>query len=122
MNRISKANTILVAILTESGASFNEGGVEYVRNMIIESHPKLNDRSIIAMMGRTVYKPQQLYSLLEQNDEMFVVVSYDGGNRLSLYDVGGNSAILSGIRTCALTSPETTSWQMFSGQEREKYE
>lgn len=115
-NRISKDNTILVAILTESGASFNQEGVEYVRKMIIESHPKLNDRSIIAMMGRTVYRPSQLYSLLEQNNEMFVVVSYDGGNRLSLYDVGGNSAILSGIRTCALTSPKTTSWQLFSGQ------
>ena len=114
MKAINKDNTILAAILTESGASFTEDGIDYIRDMIIENHPELKEQPIIAMMGDTVSSTYKLYSLLIKNPDMFVIVSYDGGQKLSLYKPGENPELLSMLQTIAVTHSNKTACQVFS--------
>lgn len=120
MNRISKDNTILVAILTESGAPFSEKGIDYVKDMIVEVHPEMKDFPIIAMMGEAVRKPYQVYTLLSANPEAFVIISHDGGGQLSLYRPGENPELLRALEVKAVTEQNKTAWQLFTEDDREE--
>lgn len=122
MNRISKENTILVAILTESGAPFNDEGVDYVKDMIVKKYPEMKDFPIIAMMGRTVYKPHQVSALLTANPEAFVVVSYNGGEKLSLYRPGDNPDLLQSLEFRAGAEQDKTAWEIFTTDDDEEEE
>lgn len=120
MKRISKDNTILVAILTESGAPFDKKGIDYVKDMIVETYPEMKDFPIIAMMSETVRKPYQVSALLLENPEAFVVVSYDGGERLSLYRPGENPDLLRALEIKAVTEQNKTAWQLFTEDDEEE--
>lgn len=120
MKQISKENTILVAILTESGASFSEKGVDYVKDMIVEEYPEMKDFPIIAMMGETVRKPYQVSALLNKNPEAFVIVSHNGGEQLSLYRPGENPELLEMLAMKARAEQDKTAWQMFTEDDEEE--
>lgn len=117
--KISKENTIMAAILTESGAPFNEEGVDYVKNMIVEKHPELKGRPIIAMMGETVYEVHKLQSLLQANPETFVAVSCYEGQQITLYRPGESPELMHELELIALTE-QRTSWQVFTGEGEEE--
>lgn len=114
--KISKENTIMVAILTKSGAPFNEEGVNYVRDMIVEKHPELKDRPIIAMMGDTVRMPMDVYTLWKTNPEMFIIVSYDEGSEVELFNIKGNQKIIDALYHYAIVEHDKTAWELFSGK------
>lgn len=119
MPKITKDNTIMAAILTESGAPFNEAGVDCVKDMIVEKHPELAGRPIIAMMGNTVNTPIKVRSLLAQNPNTFVIVSYDGGAELEMFepkDEKGTEPLLKVLWAVAIQKSEATAWEVFAGK------
>lgn len=112
MKKISEENTFMAVILTESGASFNEDGIEFVHDMIVEEEPELKDKAIIALMGETIKTPEKLAEVLEKNPETFVVMSYDGGKNLSLCDRDDNREFAKDLRTVAGRDVTLTSWDV----------
>lgn len=114
--RISKDNTFVVAILTESGAPFIEEGVDWIHNWLAEDRPELKDKAIIAMMGDMVHKPDQLASVLEAHPEAYIIVSYDGGEYLSRcrYSKENVLPVIEELRKEAIEDPKVTSWKIFS--------
>lgn len=110
--RISEENTFVVAILTESGAPFNEEGVDYVHGLVIKNYPDMKGKAIIAMMGDTVYKPEQLATMLDAHPDAFIVLSYKGGEHLSLLEQEDNNIIAADLHTIAKEQKEATSWEI----------
>lgn len=108
---ISKENTFMVAILTETGASFSEEGVDFVQNWLSEQYPELKDRAIIAMMGKMVYKPNKLATALEANPNMFIVMSYDGGENLKILNREDNTTIAEDLRNVVKHQENITAWE-----------
>lgn len=115
MKRISEENTFIVAILTESGATFNEEGVDYVHDWLAENKPELKNKAIIAMMGNMVYKPEQLAAVLEAHPDTYIIMSYEGGEYLRMlhYDSENILLLAEGLRNTAAKDPEATSWNIF---------
>lgn len=118
---ISKENTFMVAILTKTGATFNEEGVDFVQNWLSEQYPELKDRAIIAMMGEMVYKPNKLATMLEANPDMFIVMSYNGGEYISMvqYDADHAVPVIKMLREVAEENPDEISWNVFKSALKE---
>lgn len=117
--KLTKRNTITVAILTETGTSFTEEGVDYVKGMIVEKHPEMKRRPVIALMGDIVKYPKNLLSLSETNDDLFIAVSYDGGNEIRLFTTPKGidySKFIKKLKETAIWSPKMTSWELFTGK------
>lgn len=114
VKKISKENTFIAAILTESGAPFNEEGVDYVHNMLAKDFPELKNKAIIAMMGDMVYKSEQLAAILEAHPDAHIVMSYEGGEYLSTLHHDDMQALANALRNIAAENPEVTSWKLFN--------
>lgn len=110
--RISEENVFIVAILTESGAPFNEEGIKYVHNWIARDYPEVKDKAIIAMMGNIVYKPEQLADILKRHPNTFIVLSYEGGEYLTLLEREDNNIIVAEFPIIAKEQKDATSWEI----------
>lgn len=115
--KLTKKNTITVAILTESGASFNEEGVDYVKDMITEVHPEMKSYPVVALMGDLVKYPKDLAALAETNEHLFVAVSYEEGEQIKLFYTKKNPGFIPMLWNVSALNPDITSWKLFTKKE-----